>query len=77
MWICTSFHNCFKTAQLFTEIVLNNEKATYIDNQPLIDEIFKQLIEEVAVKSNSDEIATQICLTKIDDNFRECRLGEF
>ena len=77
MWICTSFHNCFKTAQLFTEIVLNDEKATYIDNQPLIDEVFKQLIEEVTVKSNSDEIVAQNFLTKIDDNFRECQLGKF
>ena len=77
MWISVSFHNCFKTSQLFTKIVLNDEKATYIDNQPLVDEIFKQLIEEVAVKSNSNEIAAQILLTKIDDNVHECELGKF
>lgn len=77
MWISVSFHNCFKTSQLFTKIVLNDEKAKYIDNQPLVDEIFKQLIEEIRIKSNSDEMVAQIFLTKIDDNFRECQLGEF
>lgn len=79
MWISVSFHNCFKTSQLFTKIVLNDEKATYIDNQPLIDEVFKQLVEEVevGVKSNSNEIAAHILLTKIDDNFHECELGKF
>ena len=56
---------------------INNEMPfdmnMYLDN----NEIFKQLIEEVAVKSNSNEIAAQILLTKIDDNVHECELGKF
>ena len=46
IWVAATFHNFFKTSQVFTEIVLNNENAKYIDNQPLVDEIFKQIVEK-------------------------------
>lgn len=73
IWVSTSFHNVFKTSQLFTEIVLNSSEKKYIDNQPLVDEIFKQLIEKS--KFHNDEIKAHVLLLDIDDD--TCKLAEF
>ena len=72
MWVPVSFHNFFKTSQLFTEIVLNNAEKKYIDNQPLIDEIFKQLLEKSTF--NINEMASKDFLYEL--NNIQCKLSE-
>ena len=73
MWVSASFHNVFKTSQLFTEIVLNSSAEKYLDNQPLVDEIFKQLLREVTFSDDEKKARSFLC--KLNDNC--CKLGEY
>ena len=75
MWAETSFHNLFKTSELFTKIVMNDDKAVYSHNKALVDEIFKQIVEQNLIFR--EDMILMIKMENFDLLNKICKLGKY